>query len=67
MFRTKKKKDSPCFNFLGDEELCKFLKEEISAEKKTQKAASLPTNVGSFKVSTDGATVKLTRDFQGES
>ncbi|CAG0892070.1 unnamed protein product [Darwinula stevensoni] len=51
----------------SDEELVKFLKEEISAEKKTQKAASLPTSVGSFKVSTDGASVKLTKDFQGET
>ncbi|GAB6028620.1 hypothetical protein CHUAL_004457 [Chamberlinius hualienensis] len=50
----------------GDKELVEFLTEEISAETKAQKSSKLPKIEG-FDVSTDKATINLTRKFNNEN
>lgn len=47
------------FLFLAEKELVEFLAEEIVAEKKTQKLRAIPTTLGGFTVSLNGAEVNL--------
>lgn len=44
-----------------EKELVEFLAEEITAEKKSQKLKTIPTEIQDFKVSLDGADVTLTK------
>lgn len=47
--------------FIAEKELVEFLSEEINAEKKAQKLKTIPTDIDGFKVSLNGAEVKLTK------
>ncbi|XP_014240636.1 complement component 1 Q subcomponent-binding protein, mitochondrial isoform X4 [Cimex lectularius] len=50
----------------GEKELADFLNEEISAEKKLQKAKLLPSEFDGFKVKTEGAEVTLYKEVGNE-
>ncbi len=50
----------------GEKELVEFLTEEISAERKSQKTKTLPTEIDGFKVKLDGAEVELTKQTEKE-
>lgn len=50
----------------GERELVEFLAEEIVAERKAQKAKTLPAEIDGFKVKLDGADVELIKDLGKE-
>lgn len=50
----------------GEKELVEFLAEEIVAERKAQKAKTLPADIDGFKVKLDGADVELSKDMGNE-
>lgn len=54
------------FDYLGEQELVDFLKEEIEVEKNSQKGKSIPTEIEGFKVTLDGADVELTKQTDKE-
>ncbi|XP_076666213.1 complement C1q binding protein P32 [Andrena cerasifolii] len=51
----------------AEKELVEFLAEEIVAEKKAQKLKTIPTELGGFKVSLDGADVTLEKKQDNET
>lgn len=51
----------------AEKELVEFLAEEIVAEKKAQKLKTIPTDVGGFTVSLDGANVTLVKKQNDET
>lgn len=58
------------FNFLffvAEKELVEFLAEEIVAEKKARKLKTIPTDLYGFKVSLDGAEVRLVKEETAET
>ena len=56
-----------CYDFIGDQELVEFLSDEISHEKKLEKApGSLPKLKG-FSIKTDGTLVTLVKEAEGET
>lgn len=51
---------------IGEKELVEFLTEEILAEKKVQKSATIPSELDGFKVKLDRAEVELSKQNAGE-
>lgn len=52
---------------VAEKELVEFLAEEIVAEKKARKLKTIPTELEGFKVSLDGAEVRLVKKDQAET
>lgn len=55
------------FPLAAEKELVEFLAEEIVAEKKALKLKTIPTELEGFKVSLDGAEVRLTKQQADET
>lgn len=51
----------------GNRELAEFLEAEIAAEKELHKKTTIPSKIGSFSVSLDGANVTLKKHEGDES
>lgn len=55
-------------NFIvAEKELVEFLTEEIVAERKAQKVKTIPSELGGFKASLNGAEVVLTKKTDDET